>query len=206
VSRSRARPFSLPDWAFYPAALLVGGLLVAVAFSLRPRDAVPEVTETAVVLEGRALNEVIPGPGTRVDFIPRSDSGAVIRASADETVETGGRVFPGVGVALPADFEARAVGRRVRVEMEVRRVDADLERVRIGYFTATAGASGWLPQPVTDRYTTIAFEYDVPEDASADGRERVGLWPDPEGEGRAVFVRRIEARLVSQAQAEESEG
>jgi len=196
VTGSNAKPFSLPDWAFYPFAALLGGVMTAVAFTARPPEAVPEMTDTTFLLEGLALNEVFPGPGTRVDFIPRSDSGAVIRLSASETVETGSRLFPGVGIPLPAAFEARAIGQRVYVELEVRRVDGDLEEVQIGYFTDSSGTSGWKPRPVTDRYAPITLEWTVPATAVADGREWIGLWPDPEGEDRAIFVRRVEARIL----------
>ncbi len=188
--------FSPPDWLFYPGAALAGVLTVALAFSLRPPDAVPEVDGGSVVLEGRALNEVLPGPGVRVDFIPRSDSGPVIRVRADETIEVGGRLFPGAAVPVPAEIEAAAIGRRVRFEVELRRVDSDLERIQIGYFTATSGASGWIPQPVGDRYATVAIEFDVPAGAAADGREWAGVWPDPEGRGRAVLIRRMAVSVV----------
>lgn len=185
------RAASLPDWAFYPAVTLIAAAIVALAMVIRPAGTEPVVQADRFIAEGPALSNFIPGPGTRVSFMPDYPGGSVARIGSDASLEAAGSLSAGVGLVVPPEFEAAVIGRRIRVEAEIRRMDDTLEEARLGYFTVSTGDSGWRAVPVSDAFTTVSFEWNVPADAALNESEWVGLWPDPQGAGRDLLVRRV---------------
>lgn len=191
------RAVSLPDWAFYPIVTLAAGGLVVLAMSVRPAGTEPVVQGDRYIVQGPALSSFIPGPGTRVAFMPDYPGGAVARVGSDASLEAAGTLSAGVGLVVPPGFEAAVVGRRIRVEAEIRRMEDTLEQARLGYFTVSTGDSGWRIVPVGDAFTTVSFEWDVPADVVLNEQEWVGIWPDPEGVGRDLLVRRVMVEILS---------
>ncbi|TGY90332.1 hypothetical protein E5163_04180 [Marinicauda algicola] len=191
------RAFSLPDWAFYPLAGLLAAGLVALAMLVRPAGTEPVVQGGRFTVQGPALSNFIPGPGTRVSFMPDYPGGAVARAGSDASLEAAGALSAGVGLVVPPAFEAAVVGQPIRVTFEIQAMDDTLEEVRIGYFTVSTGDSGWRAVPVSERFETVSFDWQVPADAALNENEWVGIWPDPEGLGRDVLVRRVVIEILA---------
>jgi hypothetical protein len=188
---------SLPDWAFHTAAVLTAGAMIAAALAMRPTGLTPTVTETAFIVEGEALGDLIPGPGTSVRFDPASSDGPVARARADASLQAAGAMSAGVAAIPPPEFEDRIAGRRLRIEMELRAASAaGPYSARIGYFTIGFGDSGWQEVGLSTEWSTASFEWTAPEDARANSNEAVGIWPDPEGLGREVVIRAIRVIIL----------
>lgn len=192
----RSGRWSPPDWVFLPAAALVTAGLVALALNLRPGTVEPEVTATSFVMEGEALGQLIPGPGTRLEltFSPTGD--VMARMSSTASFESAGLMSAGVGAALPAEWEANAIGRIVRFEVDAQAAqDSRIEQIRLGYFTVGHGDSERTLRPVASSWSTVGICYPVSPDAQPNGTEWLGIWPGDLGDGQAVLVRSIRLTL-----------
>lgn len=187
------RAMSMPDWAFFPVMAAVAAGLVMLGLSIRPAGTEPLLTETRLEFRGPALANFIAAPGTQVFFVPDYPGGPVARMSATASVEA--RNSAGVALVVPGEFEARVPGQRIRVEAELRRVDDTLESTGLAYYTTNNGDSGVRELPVTDQFETVGFEWSVPE-GEPNGREWVGFWPDLEGRGRQILVRRLSIEIL----------
>lgn len=188
---------SPPDWAFTALAALAGAGLVALALNARPAGVSPVTTDTSFLVEGAALSELIPGPGTSIRFVPDAPGGPIARVSADSTFDAAGSMSAGVAAIPPPEFEDRVAGRRIRVSMDLRATGSSgPETVRIGYFTIGYGDSGWREVEIGPDVSTVSFEWDAPRDAQANQDEAVGIWPDPEGLGREVVLSRIRVDIL----------
>ena len=186
---------SLSDRFFLPLAVLAFAGLIALALQYRPVGQDPVVTETSFVMEGSALAQLIPGPGTEVVFDPAAAGGPVARASATSTIEAAGTLSAGVGAVIPPEFEARLPGRSIIVEVTLNNADAELTETGMGYFTVGSGDTGWRMREIRAQGGVLTLRHDIPADAPLGNNDWVGLWPDPDGAGRSIAVRRIEVRL-----------
>ncbi|WP_429912427.1 hypothetical protein [Glycocaulis sp.] len=188
---------NIPDWAFYPSAAALAGLMIALALVMQPRNAGATVTERELVFQGAALADLVNGPGTNFRFDPGHSDGPVARASSAASFEMAGNMSAGVAAFVPDEFETRISGRRVRVEFEVRASGANgPDTVQIAYFTTGYGDSGWRERPISPQYSTISFEWDAPVHQGQEFNEAVGIWPDPQGENREILIRRIRVFIL----------
>ncbi|MCW5724836.1 MAG: hypothetical protein KIS81_07745 [Maricaulaceae bacterium] len=190
---SIGRRLSLPDWAFYPVAALVLAGMIAFAMSGRAELQGVLVSETRLLAEGEALANLIPGPGTSVvyDF---AEGASLARSVA--TLEAAGHLSAGVGLLAPAVFERAVIGRRIRVSVEMRAADSSLTEARLGYFTTEGHDSGWRAFEISEDYAIYAFEHDISPLTQANNEEWVGVWPDAQGLGRGVYVRRLQVDIL----------
>ena len=191
-----AAAISLSDRFFMPLAVLAFAGLVALALQYRPAGQDPVVTDTSFVMEGSALAQLIPGPGTEVVFDPAAPGGPVARATATSSLEAAGTLSAGVGAVIPPQFESRLPGRTIRVEITLSNADAELTETAMGYFTVGVGDTGWRRRAISAEGGVLTLRHAVPENAPLGNNDWVGLWPDPDGSGRSVAVRRVEVRLV----------
>ncbi len=183
---------SPPDWIFMPLYALGVAGLIYLALSWRPAGAEAVVTETSYTLAGRALAQMVPGAGTTLQLLTSSEDDIVVRLSAEASFEVGRQNSPGIVAVLPAEFERRAIGQRVRVEFDVRRApDNGSEEARISYFTVGHGASGWQPADIGEDWSTIGLCYQLRDTAVANDNELVGIWPDLRGGGRSLLLREV---------------
>ena len=204
------RRASPPDWAYYSIAGLAVAGLVWAGMEYRPSGAEPIVTENTYVMNGPALSQLIPGPGTRTEFFAGPE-GALARVSALASFEAAGRLAAGVGAVVPPEFEARVAGRLLRIEATLRgEPDNAPDMARLGYFTVGFGDSGWRDIAVGETFETVGFCYAVNPAAEINGDEAIGIWPDLEGRGRAVLLREfrvtIEPAGVTMGQCEAAIG
>ena len=192
----RSGRWSPPDWVFLPAAGLVTIGLVVLALNIRPGTVEPEVTASTFVMEGEALGQLIPGPGTRFELTFTPAGEVMARLSTTASFEAAGLMSAGVGAALPADWEANAIGRIVRFEVEAQAAqDSRIEQIRLGYFTVGHGDSERTLRPVARSWSTLGICYPVSPDAQPNGTEWLGIWPGDAGDGEAVLVRSIRLTL-----------
>jgi hypothetical protein len=189
--------FSPPDWLFMPGAALLAAGLVALAMALEPSGEDPVVTETEFIMAGPALAQLVPGPGTGFQLLTASGT-PVARLTATASLEVAGRLSAGVAGVIPPEFEARVPGRLLRVAATLSAPpESTITEARLAYFTTGGGDSGWRDVPVTADFRTVGFCYLVSPDAPLNEMESIGVWPDIEGGGRALFVR--ELRVTIQA-------
>lgn len=181
--------------------MLIAAGLVYLALAMRPSGVGPVITETRLQLEGAALSELIAGPGTRAEFMPDAAGGPASRATAMSSMEASGRLSAGVGAVVPPEFEARVIGRRMRVEVEMRALDDSLTQAHIAYFTVGGGDSGWRLVEVGPDYAVASFIHSVPSDEPANGQEWIGVWPDADGRARSLLIRRITVTLLDEDDA-----
>ena len=187
---------SLSDRFFIPLAVLAAVAIVMAAMQYRPIGQDPIVTDTGFVMEGSALAQLIPGPGTEVVFDPAAPGGPVARAAATSSIEAAGALSAGVGAVIPPSLEARLPGRTIEVEIALTNADSELTEMAIGYFTVGSGDTGWRMRSINASGGVLTLRHEIPADAPLGNNDWVGLWPDPDGAGRAISVRRIELRTV----------
>ncbi|MCC5996953.1 MAG: hypothetical protein JJU18_11370 [Oceanicaulis sp.] len=191
-----AMRFSLPDSVFWPAAALAAAALIWGAMQYRPTGQDAIVTPDAFIMEGAALDQLIPGPGTRALFDPAATGGPVARLTATATREAAGHLSAGVGAVIPPDFEAAVVGRDIEVRVDMRTPDPDLTHAHIGYFVVGDADTGWRRVELDNVYRTVTLRHHIPAGTPLNGIDWVGVWPDEDGAGRPVLVRRIEVRIL----------
>lgn len=189
---SRVSP---PDWVFYPFVILVLVGLIWGAMSYRPNAAQAIVTDRVFVLEGQALAQLIPGPGTRMTFLPSGYGVPVARVSASATLDAAGSLSAGVGTFIPREFEEAVIGKRIKVEVRAQALGQDQVELALGYFTTANGDSGWQREMVGNVPQTVSFEWQVPE-GEANDNESVGVWPDVSGQGQGVLIQRIRIEIL----------
>lgn len=188
-----SRRLSAPDWAFYPVAALVLAGMIAFALSGRAELQGVLISENRLLAEGEALLNLVPGPGTAVVF-DFAEGAALARSAA--TLEAAGHLSAGVGLLAPAVFERSVIGRRIRVSVEMRAADSSLTEARLGYFTTEGHDSGWRVFEIGEDYAFYAFEHDISPLTQANNEEWVGVWPDAQGLGRGVYVRRLQVDIL----------
>lgn len=193
---------SLPDTIFWPLAAAVTGALIWGAMQYRPSGQDAVVTATSFVMEGAALDQLIPGPGTRSMFDPAAAGGPVARLTATASREAAGHLSAGVGAVIPPEFEAAVVGRDIEVRVEMRAASPDLTHAHIGYFVVGDADTGWRQVEVGTVFRTLTLRHHIPAGAPIGGIDWVGIWPDEDGTGRPLLVRRIEVRILEGAAAE----
>ena len=190
--------FSLSDRAFWPLAVAVIVALIWGAMQYRPSGQDAVVTADAFIMEGAALDQLIPGPGTRTLFDPAAAGGPVARLTATASREAAGHLSAGVGAVLPPEFEAAVVGRDIEVRIDLRSPDPDLTHAHIGYFVVGDADTGWRQVEVDTVFRTLTLRHHIPAGTPLGGLDWVGIWPAEDGSGRALLVRRIEVRILSE--------
>lgn len=190
------RLISLSDRFFIPLAILLGAGLIYGAMSYRPigQDAV--IIGDRLLVEGSALAQLIPGPGTEVVFDPTAPGGTVARATARSSIQAAGNLSAGVGAVVPAEFESAVIGRDIQLSVTLRSGDPELTEVAIGYFTVGIGDSGWRMQTIPADGSPVVLRHSIPLDAPLGNNDWIGIWPDPEGAGRSVAISRIEVMIL----------
>lgn len=192
----RSGRWSPPDWVFLPVAALGAAGLIILALNIRPGTVEPVITGESFVMEGEALAQLIPGPGTRFELSFGPAGEPIARLSATASYEAAGLLSAGVGAALPAEWEVNAIGRIVRFEVEAQAApDSRLEQIRLGYFTVGHGDSERTLRPVGSAWSTVGICYQVSPSAQPNGAEWLGIWPGDAGDGQAVLVRSIRLNL-----------
>lgn len=195
----RSGRWSPPDWVFLPASALVLAGLVALALNIRPGAVDAVVSDTQFIMEGEALGQLIPGPGTRFELTIGPAGEPLARLSATASFDAAGMLSAGVGAALPTEWEENAIGRIVRLEVEAQAApDTRIDQIRLGYFTVGYGDSERTLTPVSPSWSTVGICYQVAPTAQANGVEWLGIWPGDAGDGEAVLVRSIRLTLEPQ--------
>ena len=198
----RSGRWSLPDWAFLPLAALVATGLIVLALNVRPGTVEPVITESSFVMEGEALGQLIPGPGTRFELTFGPAGEPIARLSSTASFESAGLLSAGVGAALPAEWEANAIGRVVRFEVEAQAgPDSTIDAIRLGYFTVGHGDSERTLRAVTDSWSTLGICYQVAASAQPNGVEWLGIWPGDAGDGAPVLLRSIRLTLEPEGES-----
>lgn len=194
----KAQRYSLPDWAFYPVAVGVFAGLIALANAYRPSGAEPIVNDTEFIMNGPALSQLVPGPGTAVQLVTATGE-PLARMTATASLEAAGTLSAGVAAIIPEAFETAVIGRVVRVEAEWRSAEAGvITTARLGYFTTGGGDSGWRALNVDDRFERVGFCFEIPAAAPQNGIESMGVWPDETGASRALLVRDMRTTILPQ--------
>ena len=193
-----AQRYSMPDWAFFPAAFLAFIAVIVLANQIRPAGAEPIVTDREFLMNGAALSRLVPGPGTAVQLVTATGQ-PLARMNATASLEAAGTLSAGVAAIIPPAFEAAVIGRTLRVEAEWRSGDgARLTSARLGYFTTGGGDSGWRALPVEDRFTRVAFCFEVPAAAPRNEIESMGIWPDETGSSLSLIVREMRTVILDE--------
>ena len=198
----RSGRWSLPDWVFLPLSVFATAGLIILALNIRPGTVEPLITGDQFVMEGEALGQLIPGPGTRFELTFGPAGEPIARLSATASFESAGLLSAGVGAALPAEWEANAIGRIVRFEVEAQApADSRIEAIRLGYFTVGHGDSERTLRPVTDSWSTLGICYQVSASAQPNGVEWLGIWPGDAGDGQPVLLRSIRLTLEPEGES-----
>jgi hypothetical protein len=190
---------SLSDRFFIPLAILAAAGLIWGALQYRPIGQDPIFSDTRYLMEGSALAQLIPGPGTAVTFDPAAPGGPLARASSTSSIAAGGNMSAGIGALIPPAFESAVVGRTILIEVTLSGADSELTEAAIGYFTVGEGDTGWRRQPLGQGEQVLRLRHTVPQNAPLGNNDWVGIWPDVEGAGRMVSIRRIEVTILPEA-------
>jgi len=190
--------FSLPDRLFWPLAAVVFAAMIWGAMQYRPSGQDAVITADTFIMEGAALDQLIPGPGTRTLFDPAASGGPVARLTATASREAAGHLSAGVGAVIPPEFESAVVGRDIDVRIDMRAPDPDLTSAHIGYFVVGDADTGWRHVDVDTVFRTVTLRHRIPEGTPLGGLDWVGIWPDEDGGGRPLLVRRIEVRILNE--------
>lgn len=187
----------LPDWAFFPLAVALAAALIALAFQMRPGGDTALVSETGFSVQGEALADLVPGPGTSFRFDPNAPDGPAARLRSGASFELAGNLSAGVAAFAPAEFERRISGRRIQVEIEARTTGPNPpDTVKIAYFIVGWGGSGWQDVPIQPEYSTLVIEWEGAELPAGPYSEAIGIWPDIDGQNREILVRRMRVNIL----------
>lgn len=188
---------SLSDRFFIPLALLIVAAIIWGALQYRPAGQDPVVSDDRLVIEGSALAQLIPGPGTEVVFDPAAPGGPVARATATSSLEASGTLSAGVGAVVPAVFETAVIGQSIELAVSLRSSDPELNEVAIGYFVVGDGDTGWRTLQIPADGSPLILRHTIPATAPRGNNDWIGIWPDTAGAGRGVVIERLEVTILS---------
>lgn len=188
---------SLSDRFFVPLAVLVIAAIIWGALQYRPAGQDPIVSGDRLIIEGSALAQLIPGPGTEVVFDPAAPGGPVARATATSSLEASGTLSAGVGAVVPAQFETAVIGRSIELAVTLRSADPELSEVAIGYFVVGDGDTGWRMRQIPADGSPLILRHTIPSTAPRGNNDWIGVWPDTAGAGRGVVIERLEVTILS---------
>jgi hypothetical protein len=194
----RLERMSLPNWAFFPLALLVVAAMIAGALSQRDENAGLLLTDNGIEVSGTDLAAIVPGPGVQSRYDAQERAAYL---TSDGSLQEFGARSAGAGFLLPETIERGVIGRTIRIEMEMRAADPSLTETRIGYFTVERGDSGWKRVRIGEEYRIVSFEHFIDPTTPVNDAEWVGVWPDIAGLGRGVLLRRISITILDEAEA-----
>ncbi len=191
------RKLHLPDWIFFPLAGGLAAALVLAALNTSPGAGTAIVSETGFTVQGEALADLVAGPGTSFRFDPNAPDGPAARMRAGASFELAGNMSAGVAAFVPAEFESRISGRRIRLEIEARALGPNApETIMIAYFIVGHSGTGWQEVPLGPSYSTLAIEWDGIEIPFGQYTEAIGIWPDIDGLNREIQVRRMRVEIL----------
>jgi hypothetical protein len=154
---------------FLPASTLVMAGLIVLGLGTRPGAVDAVISDTEFVMQGEALAQLIPGPGTRFELTIGPSGEPLARLSATASFEAAGLLSAGVGAALPSEWEENAIGRIVRLEVEAQAApESRIDQIRVGYFTVGYGDSERTLKPVSQFWSTVGICYQVAPTAQAE--------------------------------------
>lgn len=185
----------MKDWQFYP--LLIAAVVALVAFAYtRGHDDVG-LAGPDFVVEGETLNTFYAAQG--LSFSIAGDA-ANPNAYAVLSAHVSRKQAPpsaGVFLTLPRVYKERYAGQPINVMVTARKGRASkLKSFDIAYLSTDAGSSGWQTFTLTNDFETYSFLFTPGQPSGADGTDFVGIWPDVEGEGQTVDVKRIDVTIV----------
>lgn len=185
----------MKDWQFYPLLLIAIVALVAFAYTRGHDDT--GLAGPDFIVEGETLNTFYAAQG--VSFSIAGDA-ANPNAYAVLSAHVSRKQAPpsaGVFLTLPRVYKQRYAGKPINVTVTARKGRASkLESFDIAYLSTDAGSSGWQTFNLSNDFETYSFPFTPRQPSGADGTDFVGIWPDVEGEGQTLDVKRIELAII----------
>lgn len=196
----------MPDYLFYPMIAAVLAVMAAVALAPGPerqREAMAAMgnPQDGLHLQGEALSNLQAPEGLSMDLVELPDGRTIGRAAAFKRTDQP-PLSAGVFVTLTSEFEDAFAGHTVRVSVEARRPQANgSQRMWVSYFGGGGPGDGvWREAALGTELQTYVFEWALPEMGGEPGVDYIGIWPDPEGQGRAVEVFSLRAEVVPEGE------
>jgi len=184
----------MPDRVFYPFILLIAAALAIAALVGGPDRIVgftgePLLGQDSLVARGPDLAAMRAADGLTVEFLPSAEDLNHARLRAFRRPEDGA-ASAGVFLTISPRQESALSGRTVRVSILARARGAEAtERFLAQYATSDSpGDSGWIAFEPDAVFRTYSFTHAIPEKNGPPGLDFIGVWPDPDGEGRALDI------------------
>lgn len=186
------------DQLFFPIAGLA--LLAMAAAAIAPGPAYQRAAmramgtpEAGLLLEGETLALFQVPEGLSLDLVPAEDQTGFSANLAAFKPYDQPPSSAGVFLTLPPEFERAFAGRTVTVRVEARRAAVDgSPHFLLRYFGGEdQDPNEWREAATGESLQTYEFDWSLPpSDGAAD---YIGIWPDPEGLGRAIEIVRLSA-------------
>ncbi len=196
------------DFLFFPiaAAIMLGMIAAALAPGPdRVREALAAFgsPETGLGVSGETLNMLQMPDGLSMDLLTLEGT-STARIAAFRPYDQP-PLSQGAFITLPPDFGRAFAGRTIRISTVVRRApESGSPRFAMAYFGGGGVQdSGWQEMQPTDDLQTYEFDWTLPPDPGETDVDYIGVWPDPEGRGRAIDLTGLSARIVEPDAAED---
>lgn len=192
----------MPDRLFFPLFILVIAAMITAALLPGP-DRANSVTlnqsetDGPMVARGGDLRALRAPEGLAVEMYEGDDGNVFARARAIRA-EGVGEGSAGVFITVaPRQVQALS-GRRIRVTILARARGGDAsDKFLLGYFTGGApGASGWREFTPTSEFETYGFTFPLPEREGPPAVNYIGVWPDPEGDGKMIDIAQLSVEPI----------
>lgn len=186
---------SLPDWAFYPLAiLLIGGMIGgALSFGNTGVRSAEDLVENGRIYEGAELGALATGNGLYVQMMGEGDA-VFARVSADRGQFDG---LQSAGAFFVLDDTERAAfqGHRIRMRLVARSAGSNgAEGTHVNLFLPGRSQADWQRIELTADYQ--AYDLDVGVPACEWDFAFVSLWPDWDEGANTIEVERIEVSVL----------
>lgn len=188
----------MTDRIFFPSALLVAILMVALAV-LPGMNAVPtgpvsggNTDYRRIEVSGAQLNRFVAGGDVDIS-IERVDGQPALRIEV-EAGTLADDPLRGPHFVLDRDLETVFAGREIQVTVRARAADRfGAEQMRVNYSVGAAIESGWQTFTVTREFTDQSFTWTPPPRAEGTdaGYDYLGIRPVVPEKQRAIYVQSV---------------
>ncbi len=192
------------DWIFFP---LMGAIMLGmIAFGLAPgkerlREAMIPFSdpEAGLYLEGDTLSLMYAADGLSLDLVTLENGRRAAQMAAFRRLDEP-PLSQGIFITLPPNFADAFAGRTIRISIEARApLQHGSPRFSVAYFGGENGNSGWRDITLSGETDTYVFDWEAPlrkSSAHGGGPAFIGVWPDPEGRGRAIDMFSLRVRIA----------
>jgi len=182
----------IKDWLFFPLMILAAGIMIYIAlfWGDGPQKGDPE---EGWVIQGAELNGLTKSPGTNLKMKGVDTALMWADFTADQ------QPSQGVFTTLAGDYARSYGGRNLELTISARAADDNpAETFQVAFLTVPAvkGRFGWRDFKLTNEFQDFKIKTELTAFEVDDPVIYFGIWPDAEGKGGQIEVKRYSVKPV----------